>query len=358
MFDWKKILVSNSTDEVILPIYFPPPIRCHLPYSIISSIIVADMQNWNWIDNNFIQIWKENKDDERIHFYPSQDFTYRDHSLLTMTDLNSNILPLNSKTIIDYIINAINNGYYIVLYLDEFYIPQTRLYSTRHKNHSQFIFGYNYKRKIFKLLNFDKKTNNLNIIDLNFSDVIYSFKIYIGEIPNLNLETNKDTDYRMILMKPLYNSLNKEMYQFPVDVSTINQQLEDFLESANSSKKTNFFTGRLNGSWGLSVYKELADNILFSNDGIDFRGFYLIYEHKIFMRHRFYKLFQLGFAENYDQELQEVVLIAEKMKMLCYKYNICMASEQLKSIVNLFSLLEEKEKRLYTEYLNDFYRHS
>ena len=52
-----KIEEINETREKKLPICFPPPITSYLPYSVLSSIICANESSYNWIYNNFIQLY-------------------------------------------------------------------------------------------------------------------------------------------------------------------------------------------------------------------------------------------------------------------------------------------------------------
>ncbi len=356
LFKPENIVVAQSADETILPVYFPPPIKCHLPYSIISSIVVANMESWDWMNNNFIQILKRSKRRQRIQFYPSQNFAYWDQSVLTAVELKTNVMPLGADQVVDFLIYTIDHGYYAVLYLDEYYIPQTRLYHQDHIIHSQFIYGYNKNGKRFKLLNFDQVTNNLNLIDFRFEDLVSVYKISTGAFLDLGVATKKDTDYRLILLKSLLGKENRLQAEFQMDADAINAQLFDFLNSINSSKRTTYFTGTIQGTWGISIYNNLAENFLsLGEDEIDIRGLYLIYEHKVFMMKRFQDLYRLGLADNYEDTLREIVSTAEKMKMLAYKYNFSRNGKVLEKIVELLNRLEKMEKETYTKHLEKYW---
>lgn len=94
---------------------------------------------------------------------------------------------------------------YIVFYLAESKIPNTRFFNRSDVIHSQFIFGYEEKDHIFYLMNFGI-SEKLEIIKLKFEDLLVALEYTInlnGKRKNLQSTTMRDQgkDFRLILLK-------------------------------------------------------------------------------------------------------------------------------------------------------------
>ena len=126
--------------EKKLPLYFPPPITSYLPYSVISAIVCANGNNLDWIYNNFIQLYHNGFG--KVDYYPNSDFAYQDKLYLSATELCQHNYRMRHETIIEDMKYWIDNGNYIVFYLAESKIPNTRFFNRSDVIHSQFIFGY------------------------------------------------------------------------------------------------------------------------------------------------------------------------------------------------------------------------
>ena len=97
--------------------------------------------------------------------------------------------------VIEDIIYCINHQHYVVIYLNENLIPDMRHYQHKAIVHSQFIFGYNREKQIFKVINFSKKSDQMEVIDVAFSDVRSNFYLNYMKNVQVNILGKKDSKF-------------------------------------------------------------------------------------------------------------------------------------------------------------------
>lgn len=339
-------LYKPDKKEICLPIAYPPLITAYLPISIVSNIAVANSNNLNWIMQNFVQIFKYEKSD-KVESFPIQKFIYQQQATITINEINGHMIDMKRISIVEDIVKWIDEKKYVVVYLDESRIEGMRLYEKYAFLHSQFIFGYNLEKRVFKVLNFSQDTKNMKIIDVGFESLAKNFyseqtaELYTKDNVSLDLVGKK---YRIVLLsyndccKYIDNTLNKEVMR---------EQIRQYVYSINSSMYTSYFTGNVKGKWGLSVYEEIKQLLQKQKDNLDIRYICLLYEHKVFMRER---------LEYFDKELtnqyQEVVKKAKILKMLCLKYIYTKQQKLFDRIIKLISDIQEEEKEILIQVIN------
>lgn len=309
-----KINLYKDLDEdtIYLPVVFPPPIQCYLPISIISNIVTANMNNLNWIMHNFVQLFKY-IDDDKVESFPVQQFMYANQASISCKEMTDETRHIDKINIIEDIIYCIENGHYVVVYLDESLIPGMRFYKRRPIVHSQFIFGFNRKKKIFKVINFSNSTDRMEIIDVAFADVKDNF--YSKGLRNLyKKEKNEYVSNKGYQLYAFLYTDNTGVIDASLNLDVIKEQIRQYFYSVNSSTYTSFFTGTLAGVWGVNVYAEIEKML---HKEIDMRMICLLHEHKIFMQYRI-NYFDSVLAEEYVS----VVNLAKKIKMACLKHII------------------------------------
>lgn len=350
-----KIEEINETREKKLPICFPPPITSYLPYSVLSSIICANESSYNWIYNNFIQLYHNGFGKE--DYYPNSDFAYQDKLYLSATELNEQNYKLNFKSFIDDMLFWIDNGNYIVIYLAESQIPGTRFYKKSDIIHSQFIFGYHKEKKNFYMMNFSAKSEKLDILELKFDEIIpalkYTIKINMAR-KNTQSITMRDfgKDFRLILLK--YNFAQSVSYDPKINLPNIRQQLQDLINGNNSSIHNLYFTSSQNATWGLAtydlvkkrLYEELSEGVC-----LDYRIMFMLYEHKKIMKQRMDYLEKKFSIKNYPDEILGIIQLAEILKNTTLKFNI---TKNKNTLVGFEAQIEEMRKLeidLYEKYI-------
>lgn len=341
--------------EKKLPLYFPPPITSYLPYSVISAIVCANGNNLDWIYNNFIQLYHNGFG--KVDYYPNSDFAYQDKLYLSATELCQHNYRMRHETIIEDMKYWIDNGNYIVFYLAESKIPNTRFFNHSDVIHSQFIFGYEEKDHIFYLMNFGI-SEKLEIIKLKFEDLLVALEYTInlnGKRKNLQSTTMRDQgkDFRLILLK--YNDSQNRSYDSGINLQYIKQQLVDLVECNNSSVHHSYFTSWQHGIWGLDTYEEIKKEYKKNTNGkeVDIRFVFMLYEHKILMLKRMEYLKERYSIESCSEKMSLVVKKVEMLKNTVLKYNITKKESLLCKFEHDLDKIRELEKEIYTEYISN-----
>ena len=331
--------------EKILPIIFPPPIKCYLPISIVSSIVTANIDDNSWIMNNFIQLYIA-EGFEKLESFPFQDFMYFDQNLLHV-DIINNFNHKLEKNIINEIIEWIDNGNYVIVYVDEFEVPGTYSYRKTHLIHSQFIYGYNMENKSFKILNFN--TNKiLSELDVSFTDMenaIFS-ETTKERFCSSNIWSNRDVDHKIILIRLTDNK--NSFYSHRINKEYILNEIKHYYESENTSNYTNYFTGQLHGTWGMDIYPEIIRILKLQRNCLDYRMFHVLYEHKVYMKERL-ELFDCG--EKYSDRYLDLIKKSDRLRAICLKYNIRPSKMLIERMIELVMELYNREKSVLHDFL-------
>lgn len=344
----------NDKDKstVYLPICMPPPVKAYLPFAIVSTIITANMKSYDWLLNNFIQIFKK-KNTNRIDTYPNQDFMYTDNILLSATELNGFNYKINKETFINDIIDWINKKNYVVLYLDESKLEGTREFGGVPLLHSQFIFGYNTEKRVFKVMNFEPKLQDLAVLDISFDNMVEAF--FCESTTELYNKKNthgvlRGKKFKIILLR--ITEKIDETYNFEINIKGINRKLYEYLYGENSSLSHQYFTGEQRGDWGLEVYKAFILVLEEERPEVHYTYIHLIYEHKVFMKNRFERLEELGECVGVAQMYEAIVKYADKLRLLCLKFLFVQKQETKNEMKQLLAILYEQEKKALKFYFS------
>lgn len=330
-----KLYENTEPDTICLPVVYPPPLQSYLPLSIVSNIATANMQNLNWIMHNFVQLFKY-KTLDKIESFPIQQFMYTNQSMIFCREITKEVIEIKRINVIEDIINYIDHHQYVVIYLDEKLIPGTRNYQKQSMLHSQFIFGYNKEKKIFKVMNFSNTSSKIDIIDVSFLDISNNF--YSDELKSWY--TNKRDPYvrnKEFQMYILSYCDNIRVRDISLNIDVIKNQIKQYLYSIDSSIYTTYFTGVLPGTWGVNVYNEIK-KLLLEKNKVDTRIFYLLYEHKLFMQYRINYI-----NEHIAEKYYAVVKLAEMLKMFSLKYIITYDDKMLKKMITILNKIETEE---------------
>lgn len=329
-----------------LPIHYPPTVKCYLPIAILSSVIESDVSNNFWIINNFIQLFYD-KVENKLEFFPFQDFLYHDQENLRVTVITDQIIELNENNLIEWIMNEINNGNYLVLYCNESCIHSARRFGKASRIHSQFLYGYNSQKKIFYSMNFLKETNDIGLLSISFDEIIHSFfDKNMSQL--LKRERNKnygvESKWKLfVLSKIRYKST---IYQNGLNREYIYQMMKQYLYGINSSNYMHYFTGKIDGVWGVKICDAIKEMINVYPRYLDKRIFCLIYEHKVIMFNRLEILSDYNIVERY----RHIVAKARVLKNLCFKYNITNDKKIAIRMGELIDFIKNEECMVLSEF--------
>lgn len=251
-----------------------PPIRGYLHHAYPLSIMAGHDDFIPWLHSNYIQLYCA-KNYESVHgthfnFYFYNDYHY--YPLLRCARIDREVVESVSD-ILTFIIQSINKGYYLIVYINEYYIPKRPAFGKFHNVHELLISGYDTVTRQFSVSSFaDRKYMRYEITFDNlleaYSKADYRSLWYANDIQLLKIE--RETTYEFNLPLVL-NQLNGYLH------STINYRPalmpvpEDQL------------------ACGLEVYRYLKNALISMSKQkmvTDVRPLHILWEHKKCMRER------------------------------------------------------------------------
>lgn len=288
---------------------------------------------YHWLYRNFIQISCDVTDVNRpIDYLYSVERNWRFDSINYFITSNETPLHLiNEYGVLRFIKECIDEGKYLELLLDQYYIPERTEFHCIHYLHQNLIYGYNDHDKIFYLLGY---TNNgkLSGMQVSYSDIKYQFskRKCVRDIYVLEYE--------------------QDGYSIEYHKEYIIKMIKQYLIGYNSSYDIAYLIEPRKRIYGMKCY-----NVLLSDEGMerlltDRRILHLFYEHKSLMKDRLSYLKYYGAIEpkaweeistNYD----EVVRIAFNIRSLSVKYSKTGDNEIIKKIkagLKDMQIIEEK----------------
>ena len=241
---------------------------------------------------------------------------------------------VKSYGMMKFIRNSIDEGKYIELRLDQYYISDREEYRHRHFMHQNLIYGYDDSLKILYLLGYNS-VGKMSKTTISYADVKYQFNKR-GCVSNVYL----------IEYKP-------EAYGVTYQPEYIRRMLIQYLESYNSSLDFGHIIEARNRVFGFACYAELMSEKGLNLILKDRRVLHLLYEHKFVMEQR---LEYLAYFENHNAKIRkcfedynDIVGSALNIRNLALKYQINGDEKIRNKIFNSLKEMMDKEKKILSE---------
>lgn len=336
-----------------LPVNLNPPIKAYLSYAHILSMILPHEENEDWLYSNFIHLYSQKNTSNSwlvLQFTPDTHDLLHDQYLYQLFSLNQQIIDLDKDIIIDSLIKWISNDYYIMFYLDEYYLPGTKYYQKEHIAHTQFFYGFNKENRTFSILNFSQD-NNYESIDISYDDLLKS--LLTDEI------IKKYNWVDLIYHNP---RLLKKLYitRKDFDLDIIINQLKDYTASKkiySSYLHNSHINECRNIAWGIDVYDNLKKYINDAKFKSDYMPFHLLWEHKVLMLERFSflkKKFDISIPDNLIVNQKKIITLTNQLRFLSLsiEYSNRNDKETFTKMINLLSEIKGKELENLTAVIN------
>lgn len=291
-----------------LPLNLHPESVTYLFYSTRLAILQADDRFNEWLKQYFINI---------MMFYNSSyiNYFFFDEKLESVMELTPvRYEELLSKDIIKYTREAIEDGKYVNIHLDEFYLCEKDYYSKRHYVHESLIYGYDDGRRVFMAYGFTKR-QKVAAFEIPYIEYLFAFE-------KGKLFSFCGADY---LEERGYAPLNlckaKQCPQIEFTAKLFLRKIQEFI----CPKKSELVGGDKH-IYGINLYdhikKELVGNGL-QDTTIDFRVFQLLYEQKICIDKRMEYIAEKYHLKNVMEpirlEYKSVVQKFDKIRLLYLK---------------------------------------
>lgn len=349
--------------KIILPLG-KSPIMCYPNYADIFSIIDYKSNNYlDWIYNYFIQLSvpSNHKLGHRVDFsVPKIPETL---PWLNSERINRDFTEGYIKSnIVDFAINAIKGGYYLFTLLDTYFNHNYSTYQKEHLLHEHLIYGFDDTNQIFYF------GDNLKSGKYEYS--IISFKEF--ELANDSIKKNSLVDwylgiyllkYREIYDYGMYTFRDEYIHCF--NYNAMYKLINDYLLERPSEKVWVLPAGLVgentetyNKCWGIGIYRYLFEylDLISEGMGIEYRAFYILYEHKQIIGKlmlRLHDMHEKSCNHKIMKICDESIVISDNINGLILKYSIIHQNSLLIKIKQKLDILRTNDILIFT-YLKEF----
>ena len=305
------------------------------------AIIASNPSIGNWYLNTCVDLFCNRKflrgfTTPEIDIYKSN---YRDNPHLEKEDVSLKYLKRHTCDVIKAMLD--DGKYVYITRIDDFYIRGKTWYNTRHFPHDALIYGYDNEDETFLMYAYDENW------------LLRSFKTPINGVNRAHKATEKDTDSGKITALRVKNDAVE------LNISEIRDKIKNYLSSSFEKYPPDIDYR----AFGIIVHEYIAMFLDKHIDGsipyekIDRRVFRQIWEHKKLMKLRIEAcLKKLGVTSNLADRYGEIVKTADTMRMLYASHVRKRRDSVLPVIKEKLLYINEEEKKLLYEFLNELER--
>ncbi len=346
-----KINTKQYPKTLALKITLQNDINAVLYYSLPLCILLADEKLIPWYYENFIEIFSYNYLNLNKEFLVLTylcDYNtgrYSTNFYAHLADeicLGYDLLELKHG-ITPFMIEHISKGYYIIVYLDEYYLPEKVNYRKRHFVHESLIYGYDDRRQKFMAIGFDDN-NSFRMMEFDYRLVSKAFAE--GKL-NYKINYNGIWAETMAvrLIKPYEFS-----EEYPLDLKRYLAKLTTYLFPEEEPARIYPFRIQNEGKreFGINIYNAVIyqfKNILKGKLTISFKELHFLYEHKKYIYQSLNYIndkFKLGDVfEILIKKYFEVVVRAMDDIRLIFLKNTYMKKKNLKFVDEMIRIVEK-----------------
>lgn len=316
-----------------------PPITGLVDESYPLVVALAHERPWPWFYSNYIQMVFKNDDQMgyNVRFYKTDHRGIMWDTLnpwINYNIINVNFLKSLNMGIIDLIVRSIDNGYYMTVYLDRFYIPGIRNYQKSHMTHEAMVFGYDLE---------NEKIHIIEYTEAYMTQFVITFEEFRQAYEHCDQRRYEDVH--------LLKFDGQRHYEF--DLINVSEQMKDYLSSRNTSERYRINSNPVYSPFvifGMDVYKELRFLLDYNQLKFDIRVFNSIWEHKKIMKERVKYIADHGLVENFMEFFESCKEIEDKSYLLKSQFMRLCATQNLATLSKIYALLdfmEEKERSVY-----------
>lgn len=328
-----------------------PLIRGYLHHAYQFSVLGNYEIAKPWIFTNFIQLFSENGNDMHpIQFYIPDYNGYNWSVIAPSFDyqiLNRHFILQNQLRVTDLVQSAIQNGEYVLLYVNEKYIPGT--YAEERKfdfNHMMLIHGFNESLKRVYYWGYDKQWNyREDSVDFDILEQAYLDNEY----------DNPRYEQRLYTFK--MNEMPK--YHLSFELQPIIEQLYYLRDSKRVVKNVIDYYKQVEYKYGLDVYDNLIAIIQSVLDDLSqnvWRN--LLIPLHILMEHKTIMVERLKYIESQFPQLSLAASIGhfntlatafEKLRNQMLKFGVSRNPDLLQSAIDKVREIQENEYHILTD---------
>ncbi|MBW5445447.1 hypothetical protein GE107_05150 [Cohnella sp. CFH 77786] len=336
----------------ILPIA-EPDITSYAHFAFFLSVLYTDTDSLRWVYNHFVQLFMRGSLDGSLmvdYYTNNPDDHHYIPSLAGSPRLARKMIQRCFPRFADFVRSAIEDGYYVTTFVNDFYIPGTVAYQNRSNPHSIFLYGFDDESRTFQATAF-LSNQRYGVTSVGYEDLERAFH---------GFEPADEFHYTAYTHLYKLNERRKSSCEF--HVGWLMKQLEDYRHAAPSNRVKERFEVENSPPlvWGMEIYDCLLRQIerhVAREINLDHRPFYVLWEHKRMMNRRFAYMERQGYyvvspeaAEGY-RNVEQSALVTRN---LILKYWMTLDNRYLEQLAERLIRLKDEEavaiERLLDEY--------
>jgi hypothetical protein len=319
------------------------PIVGYLHHAYHLSVAQEHSSFEKWFYANYIQL-KYYPKNNWMNFYriEANEGTVKFDScpLLEYQIIKNSLIKTSKIGLIDFISNALEQGYFVWLFIDEYYDPNRRSYHKRHFNHETLLYGYDSDSSCFYSVGFDQQ-QNFTFSEIQYADLLQAFNMVKDELP-------------MRILKPI----DKIKHEF--DVENVKNILNDYITSDNTSIRNRMINTPTTSDcvYGMDIYKHLKlylESRLKTISHSDIRIFHIFWEHKKCMLSRIKYLHKNNYLKYYDPIFDTYNEIERKTLTLrnqSFEYNLTGNNDAIGKMIDSIDEIKDNELKILIKLLD------
>lgn len=271
--------VNETKESNKLKIKLQRDITTYLHRSLPLCAILAYEENYPWYYQHYLQIFsvKYSNGFCRAEFLePKNNFSeIFDETYMSFSEMK------NNKSIIEFIVDKIDLGNYVTVYVDEYHLTEKASYNKSHFVHPSLIYGYDNNEKKLMSIGFDadsifrELTFDYNSFSTAYEDGKQHYKEFApwAEMEAVQLLKPKKPDKKYDFTEEKFlNEMGCHLNSSETNRSRVNRLITpEELQTVSEMK------------FGMDVYDVVLEALQTLSPNmvtIDYRTFHLLYEHK------------------------------------------------------------------------------
>lgn len=276
-----------------------PPIQAWMHHALSLSMASIVSGFYPWFYSNYIQLFAQHSEEGLKIDYIVKEIPFIEER--AVMPVFAGKIPNDLYGLLE---KSINDGWCIILYLDECYIPVKHMFAMKTFVYPNLLYGYDVQQQLFSSLGLIKGKTKISRFKISYSELAASFE--------------HSTNRLIRMIHP------KETSGITFNKSRMVNQLREYLSADTSGDNRN------NVLFGQGVYEAFKRSIESAvekeNDDIDDRLFYFLVEHKKVMSDRIDYLMQQAMlnedeAHRLSHRYKEIVNLSETAMWLMFKNN-------------------------------------
>ena len=329
--DKENTIVNRNVERTLqLPLTFAPLVKNYLRHAVPLEIISAfDKHRAERIVlNNYINISYKPAYDE----FDYNNDIYEYWECLNCQKITKDVLERNGLNANEYVIQGLNAGYYIDIWLDAYYIPRKFDYQKSHKSHGLFVYGYDLDLRLYYCTTYTNK-------------MLYEKIVVPMDAVREATSTNWFTT--IILIKNCPN------ITIPYDIQLLYRRLKGYLQSIIYDDPSLYHKYSSDHYHQYSAANAFTEHVR-KTGVIPNTALYCFAEHKKNMAWRVKYICELEHIIDKDliSAADKMIKNAEWLITASVKYTICHSPRLFSKICEIMSNLNKNESTIITTLLN------